>query len=160
MSDLMIADHAMLDDLVAQARHSPRRRKNLNFHASNEARCHRLLNAVEPDAYIPPHRHLGEEKDETMAVIRGRMGFILFDDAGRVVRRIVLGPGQSAAVVNIPRGAYHTSLSLESGTVFLEAKAGPYAPLTPEERASWAPSEGTEQAPAYLAEMKALFASL
>jgi hypothetical protein len=42
--------------------------------------------------------------------------------------------------------------------VFLEAKAGPYLPPAPEEKASWAPAENSAGAAAYLAGMKALFA--
>ena len=49
-------------------------------------------------------------------------------------------------------------MSLESGSVFLEAKAGPYSPLTLEERAPWAPAEDSEKASAYLADLRALFA--
>jgi hypothetical protein len=41
--------------------------------------------------------------------------------------------------------------------VFFEAKAGPYVPITGQERASWAPPEGDPQAIAYLAELEKLF---
>jgi hypothetical protein len=42
--------------------------------------------------------------------------------------------------------------ALEPGTVFLEAKAGPYLPLSADEKAPWAPVEGDGKAPALLAE--------
>jgi cupin fold WbuC family metalloprotein len=34
------------------------------------------------DTYIPPHRHLDPNKDETFVVLRGLLGLVLFDDAG------------------------------------------------------------------------------
>ena len=36
-------------------------------------------------------------------------------------------------VLNIEKGQWHSLKSLESGTVLLEAKDGPYAPLSEEE---------------------------
>jgi cupin fold WbuC family metalloprotein len=35
--------------------------------------------------------------------------------------------------LNIPAGQWHTVRSLESGTVILEVKDGPYEPITPED---------------------------
>ncbi len=144
-------DAALLDQTSAAARTNPRRRKNHNFHAADDAACHRLLNAVEPGSYIPPHRHLDPAKDEAMIVLRGRLGVVFFDEAGRVADQAVLAPGGAQVGVEIPHGTYHTVLALEPGTVFFEAKAGPYLPLTAEERAPWAPGEGEEGAAAYLA---------
>ncbi|WP_243688892.1 hypothetical protein [Geotalea toluenoxydans] len=47
-------------------------------------------------------------------------------------------------------------MSLEPGTIFFEAKAGPYQPLAEGEKAPWAPEDGTSPAENYLAELKAL----
>ncbi len=157
MAKVIVVDQALLDELSAQARQLPRKRKNFNFHSSNEAQCHRILNAVEPDSYIQPHCHLNKHKDETAAVIRGRMGFVFFDDAGRIQGSAVLGPGEAASVIDFPCGVFHTCISLKPGSVFFEAKAGPFIPITPEERAQWAPMEGTETANAYLAQLRKLF---
>ena len=40
-------DRHLLDDVSRQARESPRLRKNLNFHATDDFPAHRLLNARE-----------------------------------------------------------------------------------------------------------------
>ena len=34
---------------------------NYNFHESLDAPIHRLLNALEPGTYLPPHRHVDKE---------------------------------------------------------------------------------------------------
>jgi len=149
--EMRIIDQKMLDQLIAEAQASPRRRKNLNFHASDDFCCHRLLNAMEPDSYIRPHRHLDPLKDESMVMVRGRMGVLIFDDSGNVVRQAIITAAGLAVAVDIPHGLFHTVVGLESGTVFFESKAGPYLPLTDDEKGGWSPAEGTEEAVSYLA---------
>ena len=150
-------DQALLDRLSAEARQSPRQRKNLNLHPTDDFCCHRLLNAVEPDTYIRPHRHADPNKDESMVMVRGSMGLVAFDDEGRVSDTRVMAVGGEAFAVDIPHGRYHTAISLEPGSVFFEAKAGPYRPLTDDELAPWAPAEGTTEAVEYLAHLRTLF---
>lgn len=154
-----LIDDKMLDNITHAAKASPRRRKNLNFHPSDDFPSHRLLNAIEPDSYIAPHRHLDPLKDETMLLLRGRMGLVIFDDSGKIRQTVCLEAGGKQQGVDIPHGCWHSVLGLESGTVFLEAKAGPYLALTPEERAPWAPQEGEATAKNYLAELHALFSA-
>jgi cupin fold WbuC family metalloprotein len=144
----------MLDKVSGEAATSPRRRKNRNFHPHDDYPAHRLLNAVELGAYIQPHRHLDAAKDETIVVLRGRLGLVVFDDVGTVKKRAVLAAGDVCGV-DIAHGTWHTVFALEAGTVFLEAKAGPYRSLTNAERAPWAPVEGNPAAAGYLAELVA-----
>ena len=152
---ITLIDQALLDEVCAEAAASPRRRKNRNFHPRDDHPAHRLLNAMQPDSYIPPHRHLDPHKDETFVVLRGLLGVILFDDAGNVVRAARVGAGCTALGVDIPHGTWHAAVALAPDTVFLEAKAGPYLPLTGAERAPWAPAEDSPEAAAYLAALKA-----
>lgn len=142
MNAMQIIDRAMLDAASAAARESPRGRRNLNFHRADDAACHRLLNAIEPGSYVAPHRHLDPAKDESILVVRGRLGCVVFDDAGAIAGCCLLAPGAARVGVNIPHGTFHTVLALEPGTAFFEAKAGPYLPLAEAEFASWAPREG------------------
>jgi len=165
---ITLIDQALLDQVCAEAAASPRRRKNRNFHPRDDSPGHRLLNAMQPDSYIPPHRHLDPDKDETFVVLRGLLGLVLFDDAGGVARSVRIGTaahglagnprrGQATAIgVDIPHGTWHTAVALEPDTVFLEAKAGPYLPFTAAERAPWAPAENSPDAAAYLAVIKAM----
>lgn len=154
MKPVRIIGQELLDQVTREAKVSPRLRKNLNLHVGDEARCHRLFNAMEPDSYIPPHCHLGPEKDETIICVRGRLGVIFFDERGAVRDKAVLVPGGDPFCAHIPEGEFHTFVSLESGTVFFESKAGPYRPMPPGERAFWAPAEGSGEAFAYLAALR------
>jgi cupin fold WbuC family metalloprotein len=151
-----IIDKEQLDSLSAQACANPRLRKNLNIHPSNDFCCHRLFNAIEPCSYIRPHRHLDPVKNETFVIVRGKLGVILFDDDGGIIGTAALAPEGSVAV-DIPHGRFHTAVSLEPGTIFFEAKAGPYLPLEEAEKAVWAPEEGTGEAAGFLESLAGMF---
>lgn len=152
-----IIDRKLLDRISTQARENPRLRKNWNIHESDDFCCHRLLNAIEPGSYIRPHRHLDPAKDETFLIVRGRLGVILFDEAGLVAKKILLAADGDTLAVDIPHGIFHTAVSLTTGTIFFEAKAGPYLPLADGEKAGWAPEDGTPDVASYLAGLAALF---
>jgi cupin fold WbuC family metalloprotein len=150
-------DSALLEHVSGLAAASLRRRKNFNFHLSEDEASHRLLNAIEPDSYIPPHRHLDPAKDETLIVLRGRLGAVIFDEAGEVADTAGLDAGGKRVGINLLHGTYHTVLALEPGTVFFESKAGPFRPLGDLEFAPWAPREGVPGAQDYFATLRRLF---
>lgn len=153
-----LIDRTLLDDLTTEAELAPRRRKNRNFHPGDAYPAHRLLVAMEPGSYVAPHRHLDPGKDETLLVVRGRLGIVIFRAENAVDRSIVLQAGSEAIGIDIPHGVFHTVVALAAGTVFFEAKAGPYVPIAEAERAPWAPAEGTPEAVDYQEELRALFA--
>ena len=109
---------------------------------------------MEPLSYIRPHRHIEAEKAETFFLVSGVLGVVTFTDAGDIAEKAVLSQASGRVAVDIPHGVYHTALSLESGTVFFEAKAGPYRPMGEAEFAPWAPPEGSDVATSYLEELK------
>ena len=154
---IQLIDSDLLDAVSREAQASPRRRRNRNFHPADDFPAQRLLNAIEPDSYIAPHRHLDSCKDETMIVLRGRLGLVIFDDAGQITQTAMLAADGACRGVDIPHGAWHSLVALESATVFFETKAGPYLPLAPAERASWAPAEGDVACADYLGKLRALF---
>ena len=154
---MRIITKELLAQVSAEARQNPRLRKNYNIHPSDESRCHRLLNAIEPESYIRPHRHLDPEKDETFILMSGRLGIIVFAEDGEVVETVLLSQASGNLAVDVPHGVYHTAISLESGTLFFEAKAGPYRLLNEAEISPWAPEENSPQAQTFLARLRNLF---
>lgn len=148
-----------LDLLSGEARQSARLRQNRNMHPANTSRCHRLLNAIEPASYIRPHRHLDPEKDEAFILVRGSLGIILFSADGTVAETALLSHTTDKFAADIPHGVYHTAVSLITGTVFYETKAGPYLPLAEDEKAAWAPAEEfSSAAQEYLQQLRDIFA--
>jgi cupin fold WbuC family metalloprotein len=158
VSRVTLVDRGMLEALSAEACGTPRLRRNRNFHGDLAEASHRLLNAIEPGSYIVPHRHRDPARAETIFAVAGRLGLVVFDDAGAIVARHVLEPGGDAIGVDLPPGTWHTLVALAPGTVMFEAKAGPYAPVPPGDLASWAPREGEPGAREYVAWLEGLFA--
>lgn len=147
---MKILDSALFDSLSAEARQSPRMRKNFNFHSNYDEPCQRMLNAIEPGSYVRPHRHSVTRKPECCIPLRGKMAVLTFDDQGQVTGSYIFGGDRSPAGLDIPPDTWHTIISLEEGALFFEAKPGPYIPLASEEMAPWAPAEGSPGSVPYL----------
>ena len=128
----MIITQAILDKLTEEAKASPRLRMNMDLRNSPEDQSPRMLNAIEPGSPMPIHRH--KYSSETVVCLRGRLVEEFYDDLERMCTdAIELTPGGPVAVINIPAGQWHTVRALESDTVLLECKDGPYEPLGEED---------------------------
>lgn len=149
-------DRRLFGELAAQSAASPRRRQHHNLHAMEEP-CHRMAVGLQPDTYIPPHRHLSPDKAEALLVLQGRIGLLLFDADGTVQDKRLLEAGGECIGVDLPPGEFHALVVLEPDSILFEAKAGPYRPVGDGELAAWAPREGEPGAAAYLAWMRAQF---
>jgi len=125
----MIIDKHILDELTAQAKASPRLRMNLDLRNSPADQSQRMLNAIEPGTVLPIHRH--RTTSETVVCVRGHFEEYFFDVSG--VRTLVVDMVPGGTVLNIPAGVWHSLKSLESGTVLLECKDGPWEPLGEED---------------------------
>lgn len=120
-----------MDELTAQAKASPRLRMNKDLRNSPEDTSQRMLNAIEPGSPLPIHRH--RKTSETVVCLRGHLREIFYNDKGDVTDVIDLAPNSDCVALNIPMGQWHTVEVLESGTVIMEVKDGPYQPLSPED---------------------------
>ena len=122
----------LLDCLTEQAKASPRLRMNLDLRNSPEDGSQRMLNAIEPGSPLPIHRH--RKSSETVVCLRGRLVEEFYDEVDRIcTETIELSPRGSVVPLNIPIGQWHTARALESGTVILEMKDGPYEPMGQED---------------------------
>ena len=123
---------AILDGLTEQAKASPRLRMNLDLRNSPEHGSQRMLNAIEPGSLLPIHRH--RKSSETVVCLRGRLVEEFYDDLEMIcTESIELSPNGPVVALNIPIGQWHTARALESGTVILEMKDGPYEPTGAED---------------------------
>ena len=123
---------ALMDELTAQAKASPRLRMNKDLRNSPEDKSQRMLNAIEPGSPMPIHRH--KYTSETVVCLRGRLVEEYYDELERIcTERIELSPDGPVVALNIPAGQWHTVHALESGTVIIEMKNGPYEPIGPED---------------------------
>lgn len=123
---------ALLDNLTAEAKASPRLRMNLDLRNSADDKSQRMLNAIEPGSPLPIHRH--RHSSETVVCLRGRLVEEFYDELERTcTEAIEISPNGPTVAVNIPAGQWHTVRVLESGTVIMEVKDGAYEPLGEED---------------------------
>lgn len=151
---VQLIDEALLDATLARAFAAPRGRINHNFHPDLASNPHRFLNAWTRGSYAAPHRHLAVPKPESFIVMRGELALFVFDDAGAIIEKHLLGR-HGLLGVDLAPGLWHTVAAVTETAVCFEVKAGPYDAATDKEFAPWAPREGEPGAAQYLERLMA-----
>ncbi len=155
---MRIINQNLLDSVSEQAKSNYRLRMNYNFHQKMEEPVQRLLNAIEPESYLPPHRHLHSGKQEIFLVLKGSVITYLFNDEGEVIEMVEVNPVKGVYGMEIEPNRWHAFIIQESGTVIYEIKEGPFVPVDPKDLAPWAPNpRDTEAAKAYMKKLRSLF---
>lgn len=136
-------DQAFAQSIVKQAEESPRRRKNYNYHQTYEEVVNRMLNAMQADTYVQPHKHEDPDKHEIFLILTGKAAVIEFDNTGKIIDYYIVEAGTGKFGVEIAPRIWHTIIPLVDGTVVYEIKEGPYSPLNDKNFASWHPKRAT-----------------
>ncbi|WNG51581.1 cupin fold metalloprotein, WbuC family [Archangium minus] len=152
--ELVVLSRSLVEEVAESSRTSPRRRIILPFHKKEDELLHRMLNVIQPDSYVRPHRHLEPPKAEAWVVLRGALAFFTFEEEGRVRDCLSLEAGGEQFGVDLAPGIFHGLIALAPDTVLFEVKNGPYAPANEKSFAPWAPEEGTPEAVSYLARLR------
>jgi cupin fold WbuC family metalloprotein len=140
----------------AAAAASPRQRIILPIHRSQDALVQRMLNFLQPTTYIAPHLHPLPFASETIHVVQGSIGFLLFSADGQILEQHLLTAGPTG-LIDIEPNVWHGFVALEPNTVILEVKRGPYAGAEDKVFAPWAPTEDSANAATQLVKWKAHF---
>ena len=127
----MLFDTALLDELTAQAKASPRLRMNLDLRNSPEDLSQRILNVLEPGTVMPIHRH--RNSSETVVVLRGKVKWIYYNDKGEITDTFIVASGSDLIGLSVPKGQWHSLECMETESVILSAKDGVWAPLSEED---------------------------
>jgi cupin fold WbuC family metalloprotein len=98
-----VLDSDLLDSLTAKAKNNPMLRQNYNLHESYDEPSQRLLNAMEPGSYLPPHRHLVDAKPESFVGVRGKLALIIFGDDGQIDQILPFGPAEKILGIDMPQ---------------------------------------------------------
>lgn len=128
---IMIIDNHQLDNLTSQAKASPRLRMNMDLRNSAEDKSQRMLNALEPGTVMPIHRHMASS--ETITLLRGRIRWHFYDDAGKETESVVLDANGDVRCINVEKARWHSLECLETGSMLFESKDGKYEPLREDE---------------------------
>lgn len=131
MADIKLVNDQLLDELTEKAKASPRLRMNYNLHDNYNDPVQSVVNAIEPGSVLPIHRHLN--KTELYTILRGRFEVQYCDENGRIIKTEILDRREGNYITQVPANTWHSVESLESGTVIIEVKDGPYKPFGPED---------------------------
>ena len=105
---------------------------HLDLRNAEDDQSQRILNAIEPGSPEKIHRH--RHTSETVVCLRGRVVEEFYDDLERMCTdAIELSPNGPNVAINVPIGQWHSIRALESGSVVLAVKDGPYEPLGEED---------------------------
>ncbi|MFT5470915.1 MAG: cupin fold WbuC family metalloprotein [Verrucomicrobiales bacterium] len=152
---------SLTDEILNQgfkaSRESPRKRIILPLHRTQDSPVQRMLNFFQPDTFVQPHVHPQPGQIETVHVLSGSIGFVLFEADGKIRKTQQLLAG-GLGPIDIEPGVWHGMVCLTPDTSILEIKKGPYDAATDKVFATWAPTENSSDAPAYLRELEKLFA--
>ena len=127
----MLIDTKLLDALTAQAKASPKLRMNFDLRNTPDDPSQRMLNALEPGTVMPIHRH--RHTSETVVVLRGKVKWLYYNDKGELTDTILVEAGGDICGLSVPKGQWHSLECLESGSVILETKDGPWEALKEED---------------------------
>ena len=148
-------DPQRIAECLEKAHQSPRKRSHYNLHEQLEAPVQRLCIALAEGTYVRPHRHPASNKWELLLAIQGTSVLVLFNNEGDILEHFELSPNGSMSAVEMPPNTWHTLFPAGKESVVMEIKEGPYTPSKPEHFATWAPDEGSPEAPAFLDKIRA-----
>lgn len=141
--DIQVFNDDLFQALHEQAKANERKRQNFDLRNSPEDGSQRMLNALEPGAKVPIHRHTCTS--ETVVCLEGCLEWIIYDelptnaDGGPIhdgntalvesefaeVGRYRLCPREGKYGIQVPPMTWHSIVVHEPSTIF-EGKDGPY----------------------------------
>ena len=127
----MLFSSTLFDELTTQAKASPRLRMNFDLRNTPDDLSQRMLNALEPGTVMPIHRH--QNTSETVVVLRGKVKWLYYNDKGELTDTILVEAGGDICGLSVPKGQWHSLECLETGSVILECKDGPWEALKEED---------------------------
>ena len=133
----------LLDELLAKAETSERKRMNFDLRTSPDDGGQRMLNALMPGTVVPIHRH--PMSNESVICLSGKLVEVIYEEdditndfpmgmdaqdvpSGKRFKesaRYMLDPSLGNFGCVVPAGAWHTVEVLEPSVIF-EAKDGKY----------------------------------
>ena len=82
--NVVIINNKLIQKAIDASRINPRKRIILPFHNLPSENLHRMLNALQPNSYVRPHRHLDPPKAESIIVLKGAITYVEFNDTGKI----------------------------------------------------------------------------
>lgn len=127
-SNMYFFSQKQIDEMIFEAKRSPRLRSHLSLHKSHQDPVQRVIIALASGTYIPPHYHEHLHQWEHFQIIDGEIDVLLFNHKGSLESRYVLGKKTGCFIIQIPPLIPHTILCRTPHAIVLEIKEGPFDP--------------------------------
>ena len=143
-------NNSLFVELIDQAKKSPRKRSHKTFHQSHNDPVQRIFIGLVEGTYVKPHKHPRSNIWEMLLGLKGRTGVLIFDDNGVVLQKHILAPGKDVIGLQIEPNTWHTVFPVDTETIMMEIKEGPFIAEGFAEFVDWAPDEGSDEASRFL----------
>jgi glucose-6-phosphate isomerase len=139
-TDILEVDQKIIDVLKRRALQAPTRRFRLCLHHSPDEVVQEMVIVHCRDNYSRPHRHT---TPSSCTIFEGELSVFLFDEDGKVTRRIDLGVRESGKPfsLRIGAGVWHVPVCRSEQLVFYETMTGPFRRESANDWAPWSPDE-------------------
>lgn len=142
----------IIEETIQKAYNSPRKRAHYLLH-NPEDLVQRMVNAILPGSYIPPHKHENPDKIELFAILKGQIAALKFTSDGKIDKIHILDESGPNKIVDVRPGVYHSFIALKPSAL-LEIIQGPYNPETHKNWPEWSPKEDSPEAQDFLKDLE------
>ena len=124
--ELLFINNELVEQIIKEASQSQRHMARLLMHFDHEDPVQEMLIAMGRDCAVMPNRSPG--RSESLQVVQGELLLVIFDDNGKVVSRVKMGPAGSDKVFiyRLSSTPWHTMIPLTKMVVVHEALEGPF----------------------------------
>lgn len=154
IGDFFHLSNKEIEEGVLASRTSDRKRMILPIHRTQDAIVQRIVNFMQPETYIRPHKHPREFASETVALVKGGMIVIHFSETGNIINTYELDDKKPFNLIDIEPDKWHGMIITQPDTIVFEFKRGPYDKDDDKSFAKWAPEEFSVEAEDYNLNLK------
>jgi len=138
--ELLFINNELVDQIIGEAKQSQRHMARLLMHFDHEDPVQEMLIVMGRDCAVMPNRSVGQS--ESLQIVKGELLLIVFDDNGKIVQRVEMGPAGSDKVFlyRLSSTPWHTMIPLTKMVVVHEVLQGPFQ-KSYESLPSWVPEK-------------------
>ena len=125
--ELLFINNDLVEQIIEEASQSQRHMARLLMHFDHEDPVQEMLIAMGRDCAVMPNRSPG--RSESLQIVKGELLLIVFDDSGKVVSRVKMGPAGSDKVFiyRLSSTPWHTMIPLSEIVIVHEVIEGPFS---------------------------------
>ena len=125
---LITYNNKIIDKLINLSEKSEISRSRVCIHLNNKSKTNEMIIALKKGSYIRPHMH-PNGKSESYHIIKGKMVVNVFNNKGKLVKRIKMGEVQSnlSFYYRMSKGFCHMPVATSKYCIYHETYSGPFS---------------------------------